>query len=80
MLFRLGNVTYFLDVAPSNPLQLALSPPYKFKDLVAKQHPTLVYSVGVMLFCMLSLPHTCMLEGVKQLVLSVCQFVSLSVQ
>ena len=37
----LRNVTYLLDVTPSNPLPHPLSPlhiPLKFKDLVAKQH------------------------------------------
>ena len=46
MLFCLGNVTHLLDVTPSNslPHPLHLHPfhfvLFKFKDLVAKQHPT----------------------------------------
>ena len=43
MLFRLGNVTYLLDVTPSNQLPHPLPPPpfvIQVKDLVAKQHPT----------------------------------------
>ena len=43
MLFHLGNVTYLLDVTPSNPLPHPLQPPpipLCVKDLVAKQHPT----------------------------------------
>ena len=44
VLFCLGNVTYLLDVTPSNPLPHPLSPPpapyhFGFKVLVAKQHP-----------------------------------------
>ena len=47
MLFFFGNVTYLLDVTPSNPLPYPLSlhpfhaALFKFKDLVAKQHPTI---------------------------------------
>ena len=46
ILFHLENGIYLLDVTPSNPLPHPLSPPsiplcvIKFKDLVAKQHPT----------------------------------------
>ena len=43
MLLSLGNVTYLLDVTPSNPLPHPLSPPIplcviKVQSLVAKQH------------------------------------------
>ena len=47
LLFCLGSVTNLLGVTPSNPLSHPLSPPpiplcaFKFKDLVAKQHPTI---------------------------------------
>ena len=45
VLFCLENITFSLDVAPSNSLPHALSPLIPlcvilFKDLVAKQHPT----------------------------------------
>ena len=55
MLFHLGNVTYLLDVIPTNPLPYPLSPPctpaflfvlFKFKDLGAKQHPTNIIPRG----------------------------------
>ena len=44
-LFHLGKVTYLLDVTPSNPLSQHYLHLFhfvliKFKDLVAKQHPT----------------------------------------
>ena len=48
MLFGPGNVTYLLDVTPSNQLTHPISPPpillrvIKFKVLVAKQHPTII--------------------------------------
>ena len=50
MLFHLGNVTNLLDVTPSNslphPFHFVL---FKFKDLVAKQHPmkTVTMAIGV---------------------------------
>ena len=44
MLFHLENVTYLLDVTPSNPLSHPSSPPpiplCVIQDLVAKQHST----------------------------------------
>ena len=49
-LFCLGNVTKMFDVTPSNQLPRPLSPPFhfvlfKFKDLVAKQHPADPFAV-----------------------------------
>ena len=50
MLFRLGNVTNLLNVTPSNPLVHHLHPfhfeLFKFKDLAAKQHPTIQYTTA----------------------------------
>ena len=46
-MLSLGNVTYLLDVAPSKPLLHLLSHHFvlfKFRDLVAKQHPTNIYT------------------------------------